>query len=49
MMAVRRVAWRASLMAASTASVPELVRNTRFFEGPGASLASRSHSVAIPS
>jgi hypothetical protein len=49
MMAVRRVEWRASLMAASTASVPELVRKTRFFELPGASRARRSHSAAMPS
>jgi len=46
---VRRVAWRASLIAASVASVPELVRNTRFLELPGASRASRSQSAAIPS
>ena len=34
---------------ASVASVPELVRNTRFFDGPGAIRASRSHSAAMPS
>jgi hypothetical protein len=49
MIAVRRVAQRASLMAPSVASVPELVRNTRFLLGPGAIRASRSHSAAMPS
>jgi len=45
----RPVEWRASLIAPSTASVPEFDRNTRFLLGPGASLASRSHSAAKPS
>ena len=45
----RRVALRASLIAPSTASVPEFVRKTRFLLGPGATRASRSHSAAIPS
>ena len=42
----RPVEWRASLIAPSTASVPEFVRNTRFLLGPGASAASRSHNAA---
>ncbi len=41
----RPVWWRASLRAASTASVPELARNTRG-SGIGASAASRVHSSA---
>ena len=41
----RPVWWRASLSAASTASVPELQRNTRA-SGIGASAASRSHTSA---
>ena len=41
----RPVWWRASLRAASTASVPELARNTRA-SGIGASAASRVHSSA---
>src|SRR6266550_4089904 len=40
MIAGRPVEWRASLMAPSTASVPEFDRNTRFLLGPGASCAS---------
>ncbi len=49
MIAVRLVAYRASLMAPSVASVPELVRKTRFREVPGATLASRSQRAAMPS
>src|SRR5690242_13159487 len=40
---VRPVAWRASLIAASTASVPELPRNTRA-EVIGALATRRSHN-----
>ena len=49
MIAVRRVAYRASLIAPSVASVPELVRKTRLRLVPGAIRARRSHSAAMPS
>jgi hypothetical protein len=47
--AARRVELRASLIAPSTASVPEFVRKTRFLLGPGATRASRSQSAVIDS
>ena len=47
MMSLRPVALRASLIAPSTASAPELVRKTRFGSPPGADSARRSQSAAI--
>ena len=51
MIAVRRVAKRASLIAPSVASVPELVRNTRFCDGPRSEppepLAEGGHALVV--
>ena len=43
----RPVAWRASLIDASTASVPELVRNTLLSPAIGARATSRSRQLGV--